>query len=262
MARILAISSWVAAGHVGLSAAGPVFSLLGHESIQLPTTLLSNHPGFGHVGGRATPPDQLRGMIEALAANGWLSEVDTVLTGYMPSAEHVGVALAALAHAPGARLVCDPILGDAPKGLYVAQAAALAVASALVPRADVLTPNLFELGWLSDSEIPDLAAAVGAARRLAPDAQVLLTSPPYPAGQTGVFEISAAGTHAYRVPVRSGAPHGTGDVFAALTAAGVAPGSALGHLTSLVEASLGQEHLAIISEAPRWRAAPPVQAAA
>ena len=49
MARILILSSWVAHGHVGLSAAAPALQALGHEVTQLPTTVLSNHPGWPHV---------------------------------------------------------------------------------------------------------------------------------------------------------------------------------------------------------------------
>ena len=45
MARILAISSQVVRGHVGLSAIVPALQRLGHEVLPIPTIILSNHPG-------------------------------------------------------------------------------------------------------------------------------------------------------------------------------------------------------------------------
>ena len=132
MARVLAISSQVARGHVGLSATALALERLGHEVWRLPTILLSNHPGHPRTAAVATPPDKLAAMIDALGANGWLEEVDAVLTGYLPSAAHVAVAAEAVTRvrARAARAVvyvCDPVLGDDPKGLYIAVEAAAAI---------------------------------------------------------------------------------------------------------------------------------------
>ena len=71
MARILAISSQVASGHVGLSAMVPVLQALGHDVIALPTIILSNHPGHTHVSGQRITVDVLDGMVDALGRNGW-----------------------------------------------------------------------------------------------------------------------------------------------------------------------------------------------
>ena len=89
---VLAISSEVARGHVGNSAARFALNRLGHQVIALPTVMLSNHPGHSHVAGTRIEPDTLRRMLDALDKNGWLAEVDAVLTGYLPTAEHVAVA--------------------------------------------------------------------------------------------------------------------------------------------------------------------------
>ena len=63
--RILALSSQVAFGHVGLSAAVPVLQRLGHSVTALPTVMLSNHPGWPHVAGRRVPVADLDSMIDA-----------------------------------------------------------------------------------------------------------------------------------------------------------------------------------------------------
>src|SRR5688572_27846842 len=66
MARVLALSSQVARGHVGLSAVVPALQRLGHEVWPLPTILLSNHPGHAHAAGLRVDPAALEEMVDAL----------------------------------------------------------------------------------------------------------------------------------------------------------------------------------------------------
>lgn len=258
MARILAVSSWTSAGHVGLSAAVPALHALGHTVIQLPTIILSNEPGFAHTAGGHISPDQLAAMIDALDRNGWLAGHDSVLTGYLPTEAHVVLAadlVGRLRRSPAPpRVVVDPILGDAAEGLYLDPAAAAALRDRLVPLADVLTPNAFELGWLTGDPVTTLTEAATAARRLG--ARVLVTSPP-DSGATGVLDVDGAGATLHRTPLVANVPHGVGDVFSALIAAGLAPDAATGHLAALVAASAGREHLALVP-ASAWTLAPAV----
>jgi pyridoxine kinase len=131
MGTILAISSQVARGHVGLAAAVPALHALGHEVIALPTVLLSNHPGHGAVAGQRIDPVLLGQMLATLDAHGWLARVDAVLSGYLPTPGHVAVVEDAIARVrarnPAAAYFCDPVLGDDPKGLYIAEDAARAL---------------------------------------------------------------------------------------------------------------------------------------
>jgi pyridoxine kinase len=266
MARILILSSWVAHGHVGLCAAVPVLQALGHSVTQLPTVLLSNHPGWPQVAGRRVPMEELSAMTEALAANGWLGQADALLTGYLPSPGHVAFAAELAARmrevAPGLRVVVDPVLGDSPKGLYIAQEAAEAVRATLLPHADVLTPNAFELGWLTGRDTGTLAGALSAAealRGMAAGAEVLVTSPPLGA-ETGLLASGDGGPTLYRASRADPAqvPNGPGDVLSALIAGGVSPDAALGHLSALVGESLGAPHLRIAETAAIWTRAAPV----
>lgn len=258
MARILALSSWTATGHVGLSAVVPALQALGHEVTALPTVILSNHPGFPHAAGRPVPPGDLAVMIDALHLNGWLAGHDALLTGYLPSEEHVALAAALVQRlrclATPPRIVVDPILGDDPKGLYLADSAAEAIRGRLVPLADILTPNRFELGWLARCSVETLADATATARTLG--ARVLVTSPPL-ADATGVLDVSEGPPVLYETPRIPAVPHGVGDVLSGLVAAGLFPGAALGRLAALCAASTGKPHLAIIPSGP-WRDAPPV----
>jgi pyridoxine kinase len=266
MTHILALSSWVAHGHVGLSAAAPVLQAFGHRVTQLPTVQLSNHAGFPHVAGRATDVETLAGMCDALDRNGWLDDVDAVLTGYMPGADHVAFAARLIDRlaATGPRVIVDPVLGDHPRGLYIAPEAAEAIRDTLLPRADVLTPNLFELSWLAGRAVDTLRAAQEAARDIASGtAEVLVTSPPLGPAETGVLSVTRDAAMLWRtdrLTEAAAVPHGVGDVFSALIAADLSVGAALGHLRALIGQSLHAPHLAIAEAAPIWRAAEPIHA--
>jgi pyridoxine kinase len=221
MARILAISSFVASGHVGLSAALPVFSAMGHETILLPTRVLSNHPAHPHSAAHDIPPPALAAMLDALDANGRLAGIDLVLTGYLPHPAYCDLARSAVARvrrqSPAARVLVDPILGDDPGGLYIAADAAATIRDSLMPVADIATPNRFELAWLSGQTVIDVASACAAARRLACP-MVLASSISAPTG--GIANVLTLADRVYSTTTdpRARVPQGTGDLLAALFA--------------------------------------------
>jgi len=224
MARILALSSRVASGHVGLSAIEPALQRLGHEVIGLPTILLSDHPGRQPASGTRIEPVVLEEMLATLDANGRLDDVDAVLTGYLPSPAHVAVAVSAIgrckAKARPVLVLCDPVLGDDPKGLYIDAAAAHAIRADLLPLADLLTPNRFELAWLSGLTVTGPEEAIAAARSLAV-AHVVATSIPDADQYLATILVESAGTDLARVRRRETAVNGTGDLLSAFLLAGV-----------------------------------------
>lgn len=221
MGTILAISSQVARGYVGLSAVVPALNALGHEVIALPTIILSNHPGHGAAAGQRMDAAVLGRMLATLDAHGWLGEVDAVLSGYLPAPEHVAVVAEAVhrvrAHNPTAAYFCDPVLGDDPKGLYIDENAARALATTLVPLADTTFPNRFELAWLSSQPVTDVASAENAGRALGPSVTVATS---IPTGDDGLATVAVtnAETFARTVPRLDDVPNGTGDLLAALFA--------------------------------------------
>ena len=87
---------------------------------------------------------------------------------------------------------------------------------------------------------------------------VHVTSPPLQEPETGVLSVTSAGVELYRTARAPDVPHGIGDVFAALIAAGLPAGQALGHVSALARASQGRAHLAIVTGAADWAAAGPV----
>ena len=269
MARILAFSSQVARGHVGLTAAVPALQRLGHEVWAVPTIILSNHPGHPHVAGAPIAPDVIERVVGALEVNGWLGEVDAVLSGYLPTPEHVhavGRIVRRMRHRRSFLFCCDPVLGDDPKGVYLDVHAATALRGDLLPLADVATPNRFELGWLAGQPVRTLSEAVAAARTL-PCADVFVTSALRQGGQLTNLHIGITGVESCHVSALDIAPHGTGDLFAGLVLGhllnGISAGEAMARaargVAVALAASAGQDELSIVPMLDEITAAPAVR---
>lgn len=217
---ILSISSQVSRGYVGNSATLAALHILGVEVWTIPTIILSNHKGYKHCFGTESSPEDILTQFEALEQNGWLGEIDAILTGYMASPEQVKTCAEIVARVKtandGAFFWCDPVLGDEPGGLYVAETIAVAMARHLVPLADILSPNAFELGWLTGRTIEDADAARKASATLKCSA-VMATSIPDEKPNT-ISNLLVQGQDMWRINHQKfdDIPHGTGDLFTAL----------------------------------------------
>jgi len=268
MAIVLCISSQTARGYIGGSAARIALERLGHQAWLLPSVVLSNHPGHAVFAGEQVPTGRLRAMLDALMANGWIDEIDAVLTGYLPTPEHVRFAESAIAMVRGANpeamVLCDPIMGDDPGGLYIDEAAAGAIRDILVPVASVITPNRFELEWLSGRPVGSVRQAIEAATSL-PCPAALATSLPG-AGPETIRNLLCDRTAGWEcvVPVRPFAPHGAGDLLAALylghrlkgAPAQDAFGRAVAGVGKALEASGMADELQLVGD-PGWAEAEP-----
>ena len=268
MPKILSFSSQVAYGHVGHSAGQFALQRLGVEVIALPTIILSNRPDRPNKAGQRIEPERLVEMLASLEANGLLSGLDAVFTGYMPSAAHVDCIAACAAQLkrdnPDMRVMCDPILGDDPGGLYVAEETATSIRNRLIPLADIVKPNRFELGWLSGKSVDSMDAAIEAAIDLAP--MVLVTSGAEPVGKlTNLLICQESGGWVTEVIRREQVPHGSGDLMAALflghlvlgQSASEALALATAGVEAVVEASLESDELRLIETQDRWASAVP-----
>ncbi len=243
--QVLTISSQVAAGPVGNSAIVPALLAQGVTPVALPTIMLSNHPGHGKPEGISVPAAKLTQMLDRLVKLGFLAEDVIVLTGYFADHAQIEAVADFLKSLTRSYYLCDPVLGDTHKGLYVGEGVARAIRDRLVPLADGLTPNAFELGWLTASEIRDLSAARRACRALA-GKSVIVTS--LPDGET---ELTTALIEDERVlwvtrPKQDHVPHGTGDLLTGLLAGSLAQGHAL--KDSLGFAVAATEHVMRASE--------------
>lgn len=263
MATILAFSSLVSCEAVGLSASRFALERLGHEVWGLPTIVLSNHPGRPHVSLMPVDPAELSASFDALERNGFVHEIDAVLSGYLPSLGHVDAVVDAVqslkVRAPSLTYLCDPIFGDDGTGLYLDENVAGAIRDKLLPLADVITPNRFELAWLSGQSVSTEEDAAATMAQL--DPTVLLTSMPSLDGCRLINQLEVdGGVVSEGVERLKHAPHGTGDFLAALYLGKVLNGSSMEDALSYavrgvqiaIDAASGSDRLEIISTQEQW----------
>ena len=223
--KILSIQSSVAYGHVGNSAAVFPLQRLGHEVWPVYTVHFSNHTGYGAWRGPLLAADIVRDVITGFEERGVLGHVDAVLSGYQGGEEIGDVILDAVSRVkaanPAATYTCDPVMGNATSGCFVHPAIPVLLRERVVPQADLITPNQFELGYLTGTEPTDLEstlASADAARAMGP-ADVLVTSVERPDAAEGTLEMLAVTPEAAwlvttpRLPLKA---NGSGDVTAAL----------------------------------------------
>ncbi|WP_417503986.1 pyridoxal kinase PdxY [Microbacterium sp.] len=234
--KILSIQSAVAYGHVGNSAAVFPLQRIGVEVLPVYTVNFSNHTGYGAWRGPMIAPDDVREVITGIEERGVFGQIDAILSGYQ-GGEGIGdVIIDAVARVksanPSAVYACDPVMGNAKSGCFVAPAIPVLLRERVVPVADIITPNQFELGFLTDTEpdtLESTLASVDLAHAMGPST-VLVTSVERPDREDGTIEMLAAdaqGAWLVQTPHLPMKANGSGDVTAALfTAHYVETGSA------------------------------------
>jgi pyridoxine kinase len=222
---ILSIQSSVAYGHVGNSAAVFPLQRLGVEVWPVHTVHFSNHTGYGEWRGPLLPAEDVRAVIRGVEERGAFPAVDAVLSGYQGGEDIGDVILEAVARVkaanPHAIYACDPVMGNAASGCFVHPAIPVLLRERVVPAADLITPNQFELGFLTGTEpgsVEETLASADKARAMGPST-VLVTSVERPDAPEGTIEMLATtGDGAWivqtpRLPMKA---NGSGDVTAAL----------------------------------------------
>jgi len=223
--KVLSIQSSVAYGHVGNSAAVFPMQRLGVEVWPVSTVVFSNHTGYGQWRGPMLPADDVREVITGIGEREAFPEVDAVLSGYQGGTQIGDVVLDAVAQVkaanPDAIYACDPVMGNATSGCFVHPDIPVLLRERVVPQADLITPNQFELGFLTGTEPDDMEstlASVDAARAMGPST-VLVTSvlqPDRPDDTIEMLAVHGDGAWVVRtehLPIKC---NGSGDVTAAL----------------------------------------------
>ncbi|WBU39343.1 pyridoxal kinase PdxY [Homoserinibacter sp. YIM 151385] len=223
--KVLSIQSAVAYGHVGNSAAVFPLQRIGVEVMPVYTVNFSNHTGYGAWRGPLISPEDVREVITGIEERGALAGVDVVLSGYQGGEGIADVVIDAAARVkaanPSAVYACDPVMGNAKSGCFVAPAIPVLLRERVVPVADIITPNQFELGFLTGTEpdtIESTLASADAARAMGPRT-VLVTSverPDRPEGTIEMLVVDDAGAWIVRTPLLPFKANGSGDVTAAL----------------------------------------------
>ena len=264
--KILSIQSSVAYGHVGNSAAVFPLQRLGHEVWPVLTVHFSNHTGYGAWRGPLLAPTDVADVINGIEDRGVLGEADAVLSGYQGDPAVGAVILDAVARVkklnPDAVYCCDPVMGDVGRGMFVRPGIPEFMRDTVVPQADVLTPNHFELDFLADrttTTLDDVLAAVDLVRDRGPR-DVLVTSVLHDGlaeNTLDVVAVSDEGAWAVTTPLLPITPNGGGDVTAALYLAhlletGSAPealGRTIASVFAVLEATIaaGTRELALVA---------------
>jgi pyridoxine kinase len=223
--KFLSIQSSVAYGHVGNSAAVFPLQRLGHEVWPVSTVVFSNHTGYGAWRGPLLPPADVADVITGIEERGVLDQVDGVLSGYQGSADIADVILDAVARVraanPRATYTCDPVMGNADSGCFVHPDIPPLIRERVVPAADIITPNQFELGFLTGTEpqtLEEILTSAELARKMGPRT-VLVTSvhrSDRPADTTEMLVVNDDGAWIVQTPRLPLKANGSGDVTSAL----------------------------------------------
>jgi pyridoxine kinase len=223
--NLLSIQSHVAYGHVGNAAAVFPLQRLGVEVWPVHTVQFSNHTGYGEWRGQVFEAGLIRDVVQGIEERGVLPNCDGVLSGYMGSAD-TGVAILdavdrVKAANPKARYCCDPVIGDVGRGVFVRSGIPEFMRERAVPAADIVTPNQFELEFLSRltvRTIDDAGRACGAIHAMGPST-VLVTSlhaEDTPKDMIDLFASGPDGRYRVRTPLLDLSINGAGDAVAAL----------------------------------------------
>ncbi len=265
MTTILSIQSSVAYGHVGNSAAVFPLQRLGVEVWPVHTVHFSNHTGYGAWRGPLLAADDVREVVTGVEERGAMPEIDAVLSGYQGGTQIGDVILDAVTRVkaanPDAIYACDPVMGNATSGCFVHPDIPVLLRERVVPQADLITPNQFELGFLTETEPGDLdstLASVDKAREMGPST-VLVTSvlrPDRPEGTIEMLAVHGDGAWIVQTPHLGLKANGSGDVTAALFTAhlletgdaGLALGRTVSSVFDLLQTTLesGRRELQLI----------------
>lgn len=223
--NVLSIQSHVAYGHVGNASAVFPMQRLGVEVWPIHTVQFSNHTGYGSWKGRVFDGPAIEDLVEGIAERGVLERCDGVLSGYMGSADIGNAILSAVARVralnPKSLYCCDPVIGDVGRGVFVRPGIPEFMREQAVPAADIITPNQFELDYLSGlatQSLDDVKRAISTVHGMGP--RVLLVTSvettETPAGSIDLVAGEGGRFWRVRTPKLSLSINGAGDAIAAL----------------------------------------------
>ncbi|RNA16759.1 pyridoxal kinase [Brachionus plicatilis] len=224
--KVLSIQSHVVHGYVGNRAAVFPMQLLGFEVDFINSVQFSNHTQYQCFKGQCLNADQLEELLEGLRQNDLL-EYSHLLTGYVGNPTFLNK-LADLIQElktknPNLIYLCDPVMGDNGK-LYVSKDLVNIYADRILPLADIITPNIFELEVIYGKKIEsnsDLFTAIEYCHSKGVQTVIISSSKPFEASKKDklvLYASSKAEKDVIRIEFDqlTGTFYGTGDAFAAM----------------------------------------------
>lgn len=224
--RVLSIQSHVVYGYVGNKSATFPLQLLGFEVDSINSVQLSNHTGYKVFKGQVLNEKDLDDLTEGLAANSLDTSYSHLLTGYVRNSlflKTIEKFVSSLkTKNPNLIYVCDPVLGDDGE-LYVPEDLVPIFKNSIIPLADIITPNQFELEILSEIKVDTLEKTLQAIDSLHNKGckTVVMSSATYSDPNTLTTLASYADGNSRKrvmieIPKLKAKFTGTGDLFSAL----------------------------------------------
>lgn len=222
---ILSIQSSVAYGHVGNSAATFPLMRLGIEVWPVLTVHFSNNTSYPSWKGPLLRPDDVREVISGIDDLGVLPRVDAILTGYQGALamgeELLGSVALIKERNPSAIYCCDPVMGDVGRGMFVLPGIPEFIRDHVIPAADIMTPNHFELNFLTGREtttLPEIVDAAHALRARGPELVVVTSAvvDEEPADTVTMVAVSGSGAWKVTTPLLGRLFTGSGDLTASM----------------------------------------------
>jgi pyridoxine kinase len=252
---VISIQSQVAYGHVGNGAAVFPMQMHGIDVIAVPTTLLSNRPGYPTIRGRVLDAQLVADLLLGIEERGAVETSSMILSGYLGSPDIAAVVADFVARAKDRNKArssallycCDPVLGDRDRGLFVQADIPPLVRDRLCALADIITPNHFEFEWLCGAKATTTDQMIAQAQAFLArgPSTIVITSAELadtPDGQIETLAVERSQSWRVRTPKLAISPSGTGDLFASLFAAARVQGrdtaEALSHAASAIFAVL------------------------
>ncbi len=217
--RVLTIQDISCVGQCSLTVALPILSACGHETVILPSAVLSTHTGgFKNFTFRDLTDD-----IPAIHRH-WASEgisFDAIYTGYLGSTKQIGYVTAIMNELgrENCLKVVDPAMADNGKLYYGFDDAYVKAMAGLCREADIILPNITEACFMTGIEYRDsydesyiyelLTALTGMGVK-----NIVLTGIGYTPETTGAVIYDGKSLQYYRHGRLNVSSHGTGDVYA------------------------------------------------
>jgi len=167
---VLSIQSHVVYGYAGNTAAVFPLQRLGREVWAINTVEFSNHTGYGSWKGKVLGAELAAELVTGIEERNALNRCEAVLSGYLGDAS-VAMAVAdavkkVRSQSPNAIYACDPVMGDVGRGFYVKPDIPDIFKKELIPLADIVTPNQFELEAITGLNTQNITDAVKAVKIL------------------------------------------------------------------------------------------------
>ena len=196
--------------------------------------MFSNRPRYPTIRGRVLDAELVADLLTGLEERGAIDSCQVILSGYLGSPAIAEVVADFVARAmksnPTLIYCCDPVIGDADRGLFVQPGLPELFRDRRCPMANIVTPNQFELEWLRNTKIASLNELMIAARSLSePGSSTVVVTGVHLTDtredEIDTFAVEGSAVWSVTTPMLPIAPSGTGDLFAALFVSSLIRGS-------------------------------------